>query len=326
MAIKRGDVQLGDEEREAEETDAEKQEREDRVARDQELADARAKQQEADLRAARAEGEAEALRRGVGAPVPPAQTALSDAQWQELEASTGKTRQQIMADAQLSRATAEEALKPLKEMLAETQKELAETKEAAKRAKDGTSLYAVERDFYEKNPGLVGHRGEVEAFLAKFPENVRHDPAKLKDLLSDAKTFVRGKIRDERLRDAGKDPARRASTGRPEFADDPEVEADNTKLDLSDLDNDGAKRLVENLARQPGGVDLEEAPPAIDEVSVGKAYELSERKDGRGVSIDERGEFARGQRRADRGLRDPREKLRTSEDERERRGEVAGRR
>ncbi len=147
---------------------------------------------------------------------------------------------------------------------------------------------------------------------------MRSDPAKLKDLLSDAKTFVRGRVREERLTGRDRDGQRRGQTNdRPEFNDDPETD-DKVKLDFAGLDNEGSQRLIANIARRPGGEELSEAPPAMDEVSIDKAYKLSERSDGRGVSIDERGEFARGRQKSERALRDG-DRVRFNEDERERR-------
>lgn len=326
MAIKRGNIDLDvNDEDQNEDQESQKDDSAERLAASEKA------RQDAELRAARAEGEADAMKRGVKTEAP-IQAQLSDSQWQELEQAHGKTRQQIMADAQLTRATAEEAMKPLRDMLSATQKEAAEAKAEAKRAKAGTSLYAVEKDFFDKNPGLAGHRGDIDSFLAKFPDEMRSDPAKFKELLTDAKTFVRGKVRDSR---DGKDTSnsrdnvrdyRRNQSDRPEFNDDEETRDDENKVDTSDLDNEGSRRLIENLARRPGGEDLMEAPPAIDEVSIEKAYKLSERNDGRGVSIDERGEFARGRRQADGSLRDPSRSVRLSDEQRERREEVKGRR
>lgn len=320
MAIKRGNIDLdAPEDESTEETDEERQAREDQAAADRREQEREDKLRQAELDKARLEGENDALKRGVKSDSPTPQAALTDAQWAELEQAHGKTRQQIMADAQLTRATAEEAIKPLRDLLAKAQEDAAEARAEAKRAKTGTTLYAVEKDFFDKNPGLAGHRGDIDTFLAKFPEDMRSDPAKLKDLLADAKTYVRGKVREERLSSRGRDGERRGSTDRPEFSDDPEVDDGESKLDLGDLDNEGSRRLVESIARRPGGEDLADAPPAIDEVSVEKAYKLSERTDGRGVSIDERGEFARGRRRSETALRDPRQVVRTNDDERDRR-------
>jgi hypothetical protein len=314
VTIKRGTIDLDEH---TDETDDERTAREDREAQAQRDEDKRVRDLE--IEAARLKGENDALTRGIKDTPPPAAAALSDAQWAELEQAHGKTKQQILADAQLTRATAEEVARPLREMLAEVRKEATEAKDEARRAKAGTSLYAVEKDFFDKNPGLAGHRGDIDAFLAKFPEDMRSDPSKLKDLLSDAKTYVRGKVREERLRDGGRerDGQRRTQTDRPEFNDDPETD-DSVKLDFAGLDNEGSQRLIEQIARRPGGEDLSEAPPAMDEVSIDKAYKLSERSDGRGVSIDERGEFARGRQKSERALRDG-DRVRLSEEERDRR-------
>lgn len=273
--------------------------------------------QEAEIARARAEGEADALKREIKNEPAPVQAALSEDQWQELETKHGKTRQQILADAQLSRATAEEVARPLREMLAEAKRESAEAKDEARRAKSSTSLYAVEKEFFDKNPGLAGHRGDIDSFLADYSEEIRSDPKKFGDLLSKAKTFVRGKVREDRMKDGGRDRtdgSRRINTDRPEFNDDPDTNSDQSKLDLGDLDNEGSRRLIENIARRPGGDDVGDAPPAIDEVSIDKAYKMSERTDGRGVSIDERGEFARGRRRSENA-----KVVRTTEEERDRR-------
>lgn len=314
MAIKRGNIDLDEE---VQETDEEITAREDREETARQAEDKRVRDLE--IESARLKGENDALTRGIKNDAPAPIAALTDAQWSELEQQHGKTRQQILADAQLTRATAEEAIKPLRAMLDDAKREVAEAKDEAKRARAGTSLYAIEKDFFDKNPGLAGHRGDIDTFLAKFPEDMRSDPAKLKELLSDAKTYVRGKVREERLKDGGRDRdgARRTTNDRPEFNDDPDTNED-TKLDFAGLDNEGSQRLIESIARRPGGEDLSEAPPAMDEVSIDKAYKLSERTDGRGVSIDERGEFARGRQKSDRALRDG-DRVRLSEDERDRR-------
>ncbi len=129
---------------------------------------------------------------------------------------------------------------------------------------------------------------------------------------------MRGRVREERLSGKDRDGQRRGQTDRPEFNDDPDTNEGETKLDFAGLDNEGSQRLIENIARRPGGEDLSDAPPAMDEVSIYKAYKLSERSDGRGVSIDERGEFARGRQKSERALRDG-DRVRLSDEDRDRR-------
>lgn len=321
MTITRDDLDLDGNDQEEQEQDGEgiaKKEADERLAASEKA------RQEAEIARARAEGEAEAMRRGIKNEAPPAAAALTDAQWQELEVQHGKTRQQIMADAQLTRATAEEAVRPLKAALEEARKEAQEAKEEAKRARSGTSLYAVEKDFYDKNPGLSAHKGDISDFINKFPEEMRSDPKKYKEILDDARVYVRGKVREDRnsnksrSRDDREDSRRNYNTDRVEFDNDDRRDDDDAKLDLSDIDNEGSRRLIENIARRPGGEDLMDAPLAIDEMPIAQAYKASERPDGRGVSIDERGEFLRGRRQSEKSLRDTRP-LRMSEDERDRR-------
>lgn len=297
MTVERTDI-------EGEETDDQKEAREREEARDAELAQARKETEDAKLAAARAEGEAEAMRRGIKTEVP-APAEISESQWTQMESESGLTRQQIQANAKLTGALMQSLTKPLAERAEAAEKAANEAREETRKLRSGKTLEKAEKEFYEKNPGLSAHRGDIEEFMSDYPDAIKEDPKKYAVLLEKAKTFVRGKAREDlSLRRTGKTSAS-TNTERTEF--DERVggtTSDDNELDTSDLDNEGAKSLVARLHKNPGPDYLRADQTPLSELPIEEAFKKSERPDKRGVSIDESAEWSRGEQRANRALRD----------------------
>lgn len=296
MTVREGEI-------EQEETEEEVQNRESEEARTAELETLRKEKQDAQLEAARAQGEAEALKKNIHAPVQAPQ--WTDDQWDAEGAKRGMTGQQLKATAEISAGIAGQQTSALRQELENSKAEISEAKAEAKKAKTEASLYNIEREFFEKNPALTGRRADVDEFLADFPESVKEDPKKYAALLEKAKVYVRGKAREDIALKRGKTTTVRGNSEREEFTDDTRTDVTETELDLSDLDNDGAKSLISRLHKNPGPENGTGAP-ALDEVSLDKAFEISSRKDGRGVSIDESGEWNRGKRKQEQSLKEAR--------------------
>lgn len=290
MGVQREDLETPDLE-----NDSEDKAREEREALQKELEEAR-------IARARAEGEAEALKRvPQSAPVSPVSNTVTDEQWQHMENESGMTRQQIQGNAKLFGAMFQNMTKPLQDRTESAEREAKEAREDAKKARASTSLYAIEQDFYSKNPGLVGRKGDVEEFLSTLPDETRSDPKKLSKALDMAKTYVRGKAREDlSLRRGNKNEVRNTTDSRQEI-DDGAERNDEAEVDTTDLDNEGSISLIKRLANNPGPGDYSNSPDLRD-MPLDKAYEKTQRKDGRGVAIDESGEFYRGAKNQDRAL------------------------
>lgn len=279
----------------------------EREATEKRVAEAEKRAQDAEVAKARAEGEAEAMRRQ------PVQqqaqvTQWSEDQWQAEAVKNGfETGAQLKAAVGIADAIASNKMKGFEDKLSAAQKEAREAKEEAQRAKAGNSVYAAEQSFYAKNPALVGYQGDIDAFLAKLPASTKEDPKAFAEALDMAKTYVRGKAREGVLtrRSTQEKPNRQGNEERQEFQDDTERErVQDTELDTSDLDNEGARSLVERLHKRPGPDYLAGANDTpLADLTLDEAYKRTASRDGRGVSIDERADWARGNARSDRSLK-----------------------
>lgn len=269
---------------------------EDKAAERQAAAEARIKESEEKLRVAeiaraRAEGEAEALKRDpiekVSAPV-----VVSEEAWQQMESETGLTRSQIQANAKMMDAIAENKSAPVRKAAADAEERARKAEERAARAEGRHSLSRIEEDFYKENPGFSAHRGEVEGYLSKFSEESRNDPKKYAELLADAKIYVRGKVREDigtRRRSGNDTNEREIGKDRDDILND--RNDDKEELNLDDLDNEGARRLVSNLHRDLGKLTNRSARREKETVD---QWKKDTTRDGRGVAIDSQEEFARG--------------------------------
>lgn len=295
MPIEREDLEI-------EETDEQKEARENEEARQAELDQARKDKHDAEVKAARAEGEAEALKRGVST-VPAATPQWTDEQWEAEGAKRGLSGPQLKAQVEVSGEVTKLLTKPLQDRAEAAEREAKEAKEETRRNKAEGKIAAIEKDFYDKNPELSARKADVEDFLNDLSAEVRNDPEKFKKALEKAKSYARGKAREAvSTRRSGAPQDRGNNQDRGELDDEQRRANDDVEVDTSDLDNDGAKGLIERIARNPGPGDPA-AGPSLRDMPIEKAYAASQRRDGRGVSIDESGDFARGAKRNDESLR-----------------------
>lgn len=275
---------------------------------DAKLAALEKRAQDAELARARAEGEAEGLKRVPQSNNNQQTPQWTDEQWESEGAKNGMTGLQLKATVSIAETLAANKVKQFEERTSAAEREAKEAKEEAKRAKSGNSLYAVEQKFYADNIGLTGHRGEVDAFLSKLPASVKEDPKAYAEALDMAKTFVRGKVREglQTRRSTQENNTRQNTNERQEFAEEREENNnDQPEVDVSDLDNEGARNLVERLARNPGPdgyASRGEVP--LSEMKLEDAFKKTSMKDGRGVAIDERADWERGNRRSEKSLND----------------------
>jgi hypothetical protein len=298
---------------EIEETDEQKilreqQEREEaEAAREEELAAEREKTRKAELEAATARGEAEALKRGIN-PQPAAVTPWTEEQWEEEAARQGTTKENLKATIGIASAIADSKTKEARDEAAAAREEARQAREEAKRARSEASLSKIEEKFYKENPAMASRQRDVEDYLADLDPSIRQDPEKFKKALEKAKVYVRGVARDNvntrrsASGAAGAGASRTPANERPAPIDDREEIDEEEKLDVSDLDNEGAQNLIRRLHREPGPDHLQNIKP-LDELEIDEAFKQCERKDGRGVAIDERGEWKRGFLQRDRELK-----------------------
>jgi hypothetical protein len=298
----------GDEESPSERRARLEQEQAERTA---ELEREREERHKAELEAATAKGELEALKRGVSQSAQP--TAWTEEQWQTEATRQGTSVEALKATVGIANAAAAAASKGALEEAAAARKEAAEAREESRRLKAGQSVSRVEEDFYRKNPALVGRRADVDDFLNLLPAEVKEDPKKYADALEKAKTYVRGKAREDLTTRRGGSGAGSASgpSGKPRAEDrsehdDLDEQGRAPEVDVSDLDNDGAKALVQRIARTPGGEGLNTRhQKALRDIDDGEELlKRTARQDGRGVSIDESDEWARAGRGSHRDVRE----------------------
>lgn len=279
------------------ETDDERNDREvreeaSRLAEQERIAALEKQARDNELKAARAEAALDEARRFKNPEPSNTQPQISEQQWQEAEAKTGKTRDQIIADANLQQGMINSALKPVLDEVKSAREEARSAKAETAAIKARKGLDSVESDFYEKNPALKGHKKDVDEFLATYPDAESVDGETLRKRLAVAQDVVKGRVKEtmsNRRRDNR--GSERLEQGRP----DPLAEEGDEEFDPRGLDNQGSRILMENVHRKPGGrLSREE-----DTVSDYKKFRDSE---GRGVVIDDSDEWARGEkmRRGDR--------------------------
>lgn len=271
------------------------QEKEDAAAEARARAEAAEKKaQEEAIARARAEGELDALRRNQQSTQSQAPQGPTEAQWAEMENATGKTRQQIQADAALMHSLVERTTAPIKEELEKTKKEAAAARARAEKAEGTRSLDRIESEFYAKNPNFTARRTDIDDFLKKFPEESRNDPKKLAELLEDAKVYVRGKAKENLS--SGKRTTEREETrtyererrDEADLSDGPEER--KVVLDFEDLEKP-ARRLIEDVHENYGHLDDRDEDEAKQVLA-----EVKKHSTGYGVAIDSSEEFVRGSR------------------------------
>ena len=275
---------------------------------DREAEAARVKALEDDLNAekiarARAEGEAEALKR-VPAAVPQAQAQWTDEQWEQEGAKMGMTGAQLRGSAAISNTIAEQKIKPALERAEAAEKRAEAAERKAEMVKSGQSIYAIEQDFYSKNPGLVGRRADVDEFMATQSEEVKNDPKRYSKALEMAKKYAIGNAREnianKRSNGQNRNDDRRFNNDKaPEFDNENNRSNDDVEIDTSELEDNEAEfitKLNRNISSQ------QEKSKDIRNVPIEEAVKLSKRRDNLGVSIDSRSEFEEGARIQDREI------------------------
>lgn len=287
MPIKRTDLEETDEQR-TEREEADRLEREAaEKARQEEMDNLRESKRLADLEAATAKGEAEALRRGSSQQAAPAWT---DEQWEAEGQKRGMTGQAYRSMAELAGGISEFKSKQLQEEIAEAKREAKEAREETARLKSRKSLDSIESDFYDKNPALKAHRKDVEEFLSSYPDadNVSGDA--LKKRLTLASNFVKGKVKETmRTNKKGEDGSSRFEESEQETRD-----GDIGEFDPKGTGNEGAAQLMRKVHSNFGGNLKHE-----DSVEVWKKCQDDE---GRGVSIGIEEDIAMAREISKRGI------------------------
>lgn len=239
------------------------------AARTAELAEARQARHDAEIAAATAKGEADALRRGnTQTPAPQ----WTDDQWEAEAQKHGTTGAALRAQVEIAKTVSGSMLAPLREETERAKKEAAEAREEISRLKSRKSLDSVESGFYDKNPALKSHRKEVDEFLASYPDADTVDSKTLEKRLSMAQNMVKGKVKENMRTNKGGD-----STGRIEGGDEREENSDDFEFDPKGTGNEGAAHLMSRV-HSNFGQNLKHE----DSVEVWKKCRDEE---GRGVSI-----------------------------------------
>lgn len=278
----------------------------ERIAAEHEtqIADANRRAYESDLARARAEGEAAALKAAPAA-APQAAPQWTEEQWAAEAEKYGTSPQALKLQVAMNQQAERNAIAASKSEIDAAKREAAEARAEARSARASTAIYGVEEKFYKDNPALVSRKADVDEFLGMLPESVKADPKAYADALSKAKVYAVGKAKEAvgTRRGAGAPPR---TAGRTQEAPPIPSELEDAAvddIDTSDLENEGAVGLIKHLHANPGGIDYSTAKPLSD-MTRDEAHKACERRDGRGVSIDESGEWLSGARKRTKELRD----------------------
>lgn len=284
MAIER--TELTDTEDNNESDEAAKREAAEQ-AREQRILDAEKRANAAEVAKARAEGEAEALKRTPAA----ANVQWDDARWEAEGAQRGMTGQQMKATAELSAGIAQEATKGARAEAEEAKREAREAKAEMAKLKASKGSESVTSAFYEKNPAIKAHRATVEEFLDTYPDKDTVDGATLQKRLALAQDFVKGRVKETMRNNKPGQTGSSRLEGADEFNSREERGEELGEFDPKGTGNKGAAYLMAGV-HQSFGQDLLHD----DTVDV---WKKSLDEEGRGVAISssEDVELAREMRR-----------------------------
>lgn len=178
---------------------------------------------------------------------PVAQQGVSEEQWQQMESETGKTRQQIAADAKLMSSLVDIQTKPLRDKAEEAEKRARAAEEKSARIESRRNADSVKDSFYEKNVALKGHKKDVDEFLAEFPDSDNVDAKTLEKRLGLAVNFVKGKIKEGKTVSNEK-----TRSSRLESSDETKTEDEVIEFDARGTENEGQEYLMRRVLRDIG--------------------------------------------------------------------------
>lgn len=190
----------------------------------------------------------------------------TDEQWSAYSERTGVTKEQALAAAEIAQ---HEGRRVAQQFQGELEKATQRAVEAEKRlskleSEQGTK--EVKNEFFQAKPALARHKKVVDEFLAKFPEADQRDPAKLKELLDMAETYVKGKVGGS-MRPAGD------QGGGPRLRTNPNSEPEEEE----EVDTRGLKSYEADFVRKTAGGISKESKQRLEE-------HASDRRDGIAVS------------------------------------------
>lgn len=277
------DLTETDEER----TAREEQEEQDRIAERDRVKAIEDKARELELKAARAEAALDEARRAKPSENANSQPVITEEQWAQAEQRTGKTRDQIIADANIQQGMITSALKPVLDEVKSAREEAKQAKAEAAALKARKGLESVESEFYESNPALKGHKKSVDEFLATYPDNGSVDGETLRKRLAIAQDFVKGRVK-ENMKDKRKSTGSQRLESRPDPFEDESGDGEESSFDSRGLDNAGSRLLMEGVHARPGGR-LTRGEETL------KDFKRMRDPEGHGVVIDDSDEWARGE-------------------------------
>lgn len=237
--------------------------------REEEMDSLREEKKQAELKAAKAEGEAEAMKRNLSQPAQAPQ--WTDEQWDREGEKYGKTGQQLKADVMLAKGIADASMRPLQEAAEEAKREAKEAREELKRIKEGKSSDKIKQEFLDKNPAIRLHNKEVDEFLSTYPDSDSVNGDALKKRLDLAAKYVKGTVKEMRTSRPSESGSTRMEVGEEEGG------GDNPEFDPKGTGNDGAAHLMRKV-NDNFGKGLRHS----DSIDV---YKKSLDDEGRGVSI-----------------------------------------
>ncbi len=141
-----------------------------------------------------------------------------DAEWNAFTERTNITKDQVAIHASMAQQQINIVERKLEERIQAAEKKAQEAEARAVRFEKNNSIEKEKKDYYARKPELARYDKDVEEFLSKFPEESKDTPEKLRDIISMAENYVRGKVGDKM----------RTS---PKLSNESEDEVDTTGLD-----------------------------------------------------------------------------------------------
>lgn len=176
---------------------------------------------------------------------------VTEEQWKALEESTGVPRGSYIANAQITQQQVDGLRKELVGQIRASEEKATKAQEKLEKMSQERSYEKTQQAFLEAKPQLARYKNDLKEFVNMFSEQDRNDPEKMKDILSKAEVYVKGKVGDKMRLNAGGSP--KLGGGNEELDDT----GSNVDFDPIGLQTDAQVRLVRDLNLKNSGDALE---------------------------------------------------------------------
>lgn len=166
---------------------------------------------------------------------------VTEEQWKALEDSTGVSRNAYIANANITQQQIEKLKAELSGKIKDSEEKALKAEQRLESYTRQSSAEKTLNTLLESKPQLARYKADVKQFVDMFPEQDRSDPEKLKTILANAETWVKGKVGDKMRLNSGSSP--RLGGGNEEL----DESGANADFDPVGLQTDAQVRLVRDL-------------------------------------------------------------------------------